>query len=327
MNQKFALLIGINYYDHPENKLNGCINDIKMMRNYLIQNKGYLNENITVLRDDNTTFEKPTRNTILSKMNQLIEKANVNNSAEIFFHYSGHGTFQKDKNGDEVDKRDELIVPCDLLMISDDEIRNIFNKLNSNTTLYTIMDCCHSGTNVDLPYIYNTNKLTKSLILEQNNTKQYNSMLNKKIYSISGCKDTQTSADASNVYKVYNDTDQRYNIESSNLNGGALTSILLELLKSGKYTFINILNQLQTNLINKGFSQLPLLSTTVNLIQSKPSGGSASIIKPPKKNNSKIKKNKKNRKVEYKFSILNNTKVKKLKYKNSFIKRDRNIKY
>jgi len=258
------------------------------MRNYLIQNKGYLNENILVLRDDDNTFEKPTRNIILSKMNQLIEKANLNNSTEIFFHYSGHGTYQKDTNGDESDKRDELIVPSDLLMITDDEIRSIFNKLNSNTILYTVMDCCNSGTNVDLPYVYNTNKLTRTLVLEQNNTQKYNSMLNKKIYSISGCKDNQTSADASNVYKVYNDSDSRYNIDSTNLNGGALTSILLQLLKTGQYTFTNILNQLQTNLINKGFTQLPLLSTTVNLTQTKPAGGS--IIKPPKKTNSKIKK-------------------------------------
>lgn len=318
MDQKFALLIGINYYDHPENRLTGCINDIKMMRNYLIQNKGYLSENILVLRDDDNTFEKPTRNTILSKMNQLMEKANLNNSSEIFFHYSGHGTFQKDTNGDEVDKRDELIVPSDLLMISDDEIRNIFNKLNSNTTLYTVMDCCYSGTNVDLPYVYNTNKLTKSLVLEQNNTQKYSTMLKKKIYSLSGCKDTQTSADASNVYKVYNDNDPKYNIDSSNLNGGALTSILLQLLKTGQYTFTNILYQLQTNLINKGFTQLPLLSTTINITPAKPSGGS--LIKPPKKSKSKIKK-------EFSFSILNNTKVKKLKYNNSFIKRNKNVKY
>lgn len=324
MDHKFALLIGINYYDHPENQLTGCINDIKMMRNYLIQNKGYLSENILVLRDDNTTFEKPTRNIILSKMNQLIEKANLNNSPEIFFHYSGHGSFQKDTNGDEADKRDELIVPCDLLMISDDEIRNIFNKLNGNTTLYTVMDCCYSGTNVDLPYVYNTNKLTKNLVLFEDNSKVYNMMLNKKIYSISGCKDNQTSADAYNVYKVYNDSDPRFSIDASDLNGGALTSILLELLKTGQYTFTNILNQLQTNLINKGFTQLPLLSTTININipPTLPSGGS--IIKPPKKTNSKIKKN---RSVEYKFSILNNTKIKKLKYNNSFVKRDRNIKY
>ena len=41
---KFALLVGINYYN-TNYQLYGCINDVIMMRKYLIEKRGYLNEN------------------------------------------------------------------------------------------------------------------------------------------------------------------------------------------------------------------------------------------------------------------------------------------
>ncbi len=257
---KFALLIGINYYNTP-NQLYGCINDVIMMRKYLMEKKGYLNENILVLRDDSQTFTKPTRENIIKELTNLISKANLNKSSEIFFHYSGHGTYARDTNGDEADRKDEYICPVDLKCISDDEIRNLLSGLNNNTKMYNIMDCCHSGTNMDLPYLYT--QINGRLVLLQDNSKKYANLLNKNIISISGCRDDQTSADAYNVYSVMPNNDINYSI-TTNKSGGALTSCLLNILNTN-VQIENCIIPLQNNM-KKYYSQIPQISSCKKLI-------------------------------------------------------------
>ncbi len=257
---KFALLIGINYYNTP-NQLYGCINDVIMMRKYLMEKRGYLNENILVLRDDSQTFIKPTRENIIKELINLITKANTNKSSEIFFHYSGHGTYARDTNGDEADRRDEYICPVDLKCISDDEIRNLLSGLNNNTKMYSIMDCCHSGTNLDLPYLYT--QINGKLLLLQDNSKKYANLLNKNIISISGCRDDQYSADAYNVYSVMPNNDTNYSI-TTNRSGGALTSCLLNILNTN-IQIENSLILLHNNMRRK-YSQIPQISSCKNLI-------------------------------------------------------------
>ncbi len=51
MANKFALLVGINYIGTP-NELSGCINDVIMVRKYLIEKRGYLDSNIVMMRED-----------------------------------------------------------------------------------------------------------------------------------------------------------------------------------------------------------------------------------------------------------------------------------
>ena len=257
---KFALLIGINYYN-TNYQLSGCINDVIMMRKYLMEKRGYLNENILVLRDDSLTFSKPTRVNIINELNKLIGKANQNNSSEIFFHYSGHGTFSPDRNGDEADRKDEYICPSDLKCISDDEIRIMLEKLNNNTKMYSIMDCCHSGTNMDLPYLFT--QINGKLVLIQDNSKKYINLLNKNIISISGCRDDQYSADVYNVYQVMQNNDINYSI-TNNRAGGALTSCLLNILNTN-IEIENCIISLQNNMKNK-YSQIPQISSCKNLI-------------------------------------------------------------
>lgn len=272
---KFALLIGINYYN-TQNQLYGCINDVIMMRKYLMEKKGYLNENILVLRDDSPNFAKPTRENIIKELINLISRANTNNLSEIFFHYSGHGTYSFDINGDEADRKDEYICPVDLKSISDDEIRNLLSGLNNNTKMYSIMDCCHSGTNMDLPYLYT--QINGRLVLLQDNSKKYINLLNKNIISISGCRDDQYSADAYNVYSVMSNNDINYSI-TTNKSGGALTSCLLNILNAN-VQIENCLTLLHNNM-KKKYSQIPQISSSKNL-----------IVK--QKKNNKTKKSKKN---------------------------------
>lgn len=187
-NKKFALIIGINY-NGTDSQLSGCINDANHLKNFLTTKGGYLPSNILMLVDDNINSQ-PTRQNILEAFNTLISKATNEGFNELWISYSGHGSYVTDRNSDETDERDEVICPVDYSiagMIVDDYIYdNFVCKLPATCTLFSLMDCCHSGTIYDLPYLYTTKLIT-------NNTKNAHVA---KVCSISGCRDDQTSADA-----------------------------------------------------------------------------------------------------------------------------------
>jgi hypothetical protein len=58
----------------------------------------------------------------------------------------------RDMDGEgEADAKDEAIVPTDLNIITDDDLREIFGKLPANVRLTFVTDCCHSGSMLDQP--------------------------------------------------------------------------------------------------------------------------------------------------------------------------------
>jgi hypothetical protein len=77
----------------------------------------------------------------------------------------GHGGQTKDLDGDEPDGYDEVIYPVDFRAkghITDDEMHRIMvQPLQSGVRLTAIFDSCHSGTALDLPYIYSTQGILK----------------------------------------------------------------------------------------------------------------------------------------------------------------------
>ena len=80
----------------------------------------------------------------------------------LFSRYNiGHGTKLQDDNGDEEDGFDEALVPLDYAekgMIRDDDLFDILIKpLADGVSMFSLMDCCHSGTILDLPYIFKPN--------------------------------------------------------------------------------------------------------------------------------------------------------------------------
>jgi len=173
-NPKKALLIGINYYD-TENELSGCINDVIHLKSFIKENLHFNNSNIMIMRDDyaKESMLYPNEFNIKKQIEILVEWANNNVNAEIWFSYSGHGSYLFDTNGDEDDFQDEVLCTVDNKYIKDDWIKkNFIDLLNPNVKLFILIDACHSGTMCDL-----TNDV-------------------KKIVMFSGCKDDQTSADA-----------------------------------------------------------------------------------------------------------------------------------
>ncbi|KAJ5135033.1 uncharacterized protein N7515_004311 [Penicillium bovifimosum] len=158
-----ALLIGINYTGQP-NALKGCINDVTNMSNFLSQRFGYKREDMVILTDDQTNpLSIPTKANILRAMQWLVKDAQPNDS--LFIHFSGHGGRTPDLDGDEEDGFDDVIYPVDYRVaghIVDDDMHAIMVRpLRPGVRLTAIFDSCHSGTALDLPYIYSTQGILK----------------------------------------------------------------------------------------------------------------------------------------------------------------------
>jgi uncharacterized caspase-like protein len=85
----------------------------------------------------------------------------------LVFHFSGHGSQQKDYNGDELDGYDETLCPTDFEtqgMIVDDEINAVIVKpISHGVKLHAIIDACHSGTVLDLPFLCRMDRFVLSL--------------------------------------------------------------------------------------------------------------------------------------------------------------------
>lgn len=113
---------------------------------------------MTLTDDAPNPRQKPTKQNILQAMEWLVRGARPNDS--LFFHYSGHGGQTKDADGDEGDGFDEVIYPVDFQKaghIVDDQMHHIMVKsLPAGCRLTAIFDSCHSGSALDLPYIYST---------------------------------------------------------------------------------------------------------------------------------------------------------------------------
>ncbi len=142
-----ALLVGINNY--PSAPLRGCVNDIIITRDILIQKYRVPAHQIRVILN-----ERATKNEILTRLEWL---KNTNTDMKVFW-YSGHGaqvpnqTYNTDY---ELDGMDEIICPYDFNWdgnwISDDIFSQFFNTMKGK--IIAIFDSCHSGTmDREIPY-------------------------------------------------------------------------------------------------------------------------------------------------------------------------------
>ncbi len=236
---KRALLIGINKYMLDGADLRGCVNDVKNMKSVLTTFYGFAPKDVTVLLDHAATTKA-----MKDEITKLVSGAKKGDT--ILLHYSGHGANVPDKNGDEADRRDEILCPTDLdwkKPLTDDWLRATFNTLKVGVNFTVIMDCCHSGTNTrrfrapderSIPrYLPNPwdlmaeesgralrGKKRTTLRVSSPKTRAKSDAVDAKIDEllITGCRDTQTSADA---YIA-----GRYN--------GALTYHLVKAIKDAK---------------------------------------------------------------------------------------------
>ena len=281
------MLVGINYFGQ-RNELKGCINDVYNMQRFICDRFHYDRRNMVLLTDDQRDVNfQPTKTNIINAIKWLVGGAQQGDF--LFFHFSGHGGFVRDRSGDEVDGFDSCIYPVDHdsagSLIDDDMHEMMIKYLPMGVRLTVVFDCCHSGTGLDLPYVYNADgslkqynpgkSLAKSLLSTGNQLIRGNTvgaavtLVSNMLSSVSGsrveanaqrtrsamadvimfagCKDDQTSADT--FISGYGST-------------GAMSYALIKAIveSPANQTYLSLLGHVR-QILRSQYSQKPQLST------------------------------------------------------------------
>jgi len=136
--KKIALCVGINDYPGTGSDLAGCVNDAKDW-GAALDARGFA---VRFLLDKAATGAG-----IRKAMKDAIGEAAAGDLVVI--HYSGHGSFVPDLDGDEPDGTDECLCPYDIQKhgpITDDELSELYATRGPGVKLVMISDSCHSGT-------------------------------------------------------------------------------------------------------------------------------------------------------------------------------------
>jgi len=240
---KKALLIGIDYVSSPTVSLKGCINDVIILRNMLIDAYDYEPSNIVILRDDSGDFIQPTKTNILEQMKNIF--LNSENLEQIWFHYSGHGSQLQSQSCNDIiipcHPNFQIIIPSNFQeegVIADIDLLEIIKKAKCPTVMF--FDCCHSGSIIDMPWSFDNKNVTYNNNIE---------LENQHIYVLSGCRDDQTSADS-------------YNVMDENV--GAFSNAVAETLRASHHNIeiMDLYKNTCSFLLRNGYSQTPLLSSS-----------------------------------------------------------------
>jgi hypothetical protein len=141
-----ALLIGTGEYKNSRFNLPGIAYDIDVMEGFA-RKLGFQTQEIRTLVKNQVTFDN-----IKESFDNFLSRG-VGPTDSILIYYTGHGIQVRDKNGDELDGRDEALTLYGLRPIQggykgvliDDDIESFLSGLPSENVLL-VVDACHSGT-------------------------------------------------------------------------------------------------------------------------------------------------------------------------------------
>ena len=265
---KYALLVGITDYSRDGlPKLDGCLNDVRDMRQSLIDNFGYKPENIRVL-----TNKDATRDGIAKAFrSQIGANAALAPNGNFLFYYSGHGFQVNDANGDEKledpnDTKDETFMAWDKDLVDDDVdtlCRETRGVKNFTGALTVILDSCHSGTatrgaaQAGMPKAKSAQasyEAPPEVPLQE--TKSKGSPNAGSLVAFSGCLSTQSSEEK--LFPIAPKAGEKG--ATKNEFHGVLTYYLLQAMKNATQSTSNsqMWTQVATVLSGK-YDQLPLL--------------------------------------------------------------------
>jgi len=138
-----AVLVGINEYRNPRDRLAGCVNDAFLMSSVL-QEAGVAAADIRVVLD-----QRATAKAVKERIEWLLD--DVQPGDQRVFYYSGHGA-QIPTYGvaGRPDATKECLVPYDFdwsdeTAVTDDWFHEIYAHLPYDVDFLAIFDCCHSG--------------------------------------------------------------------------------------------------------------------------------------------------------------------------------------
>lgn len=250
-----ALLIGLNYPLDPTARLAGCCNDVRNMAKYLINVCKFAPSQVQVVADEDLArnMARVTKDGIMDSIWRLCLASWRENLELVVFHYSGHGAQQQDASGDELDRMDEGLVPVDFRvrgLIDDDWLLSVFSQFNPKTKIVCFVDACHSGSMLDLSFAYDLKKAASNGQVATTPSTSVTST-GPKIYCLSGCMESETSADAPDPW--------------TRMPSGAMTACLLKLLGdkgAAPYPVLQLQEDINKLLKSLGFPQRPLLTSS-----------------------------------------------------------------
>jgi len=249
--EKRALIIGINYNEDQikEDDLQGCVNDMNNIKEVLQKRCYFMEEDITTLKNSEATWEN-----IEDEILNLVIFSHKNPGSEIWLSYSGHGSNVTSFR--EEDLKSEVICPSDYAtrgVITDRWLQeNFVEGLEKTSKVFVLMDCCNSGSNLNLPYRYKGGD-----IIENDTSYTIDDLENLcNIVKISGCEDDQTSAD--------------YYERKENEFQGALTNGFIHFHDDKDKSILHFYNNILAYLTFRGFTQRPVLTfSNTNMLKSK----------------------------------------------------------
>jgi hypothetical protein len=234
---KRVCLVGNNYIGTPY-ALAGCVNDVQNMKQQIATYFPSCKD-VRVLTD-------ASKQAILDSLSWLT--AGLRTGDNVLFQFSGHGGQLRDTNGDEVSGMDSCIYPVNkgqMELLLDDELRtHLAMKIPAGCKCFIVLDCCHSGSGVDLRYTWQSPSFGSLTYTE---APKYAKTAGTVLF-LSGCHDVQVAMDT---------------VDKTGRPSGALTMALLDVWRTYgpaiklKYLLWDIRKYLKEH----GYEQVPQLTT------------------------------------------------------------------
>ena len=225
---RVALLFGKNNTHYGSNKLSFCVNDIDLVKAtltpYDFQFRYFADADVT---------RKNFREQLIYAFTHALS------GDIIYIKYSGHGSYEKDLSGDEIDGYDETLYMDG--NFSDDETAELTKLIPEGVVVIFSLDCCYSGTS--------TREMTPARFMppkedyphHRQSRRIFRSVLNHIVFS--GCSENEVSEEA-----VINGT-----------GNGIFTYYEMEPIRDAMpgLTYRKWFDQIQVMLPNKNFKQTP----------------------------------------------------------------------
>jgi hypothetical protein len=187
INKKIALLFAINDYPGSQNDLNGCINDQNNVSSKLpdFEKRKFKNSQVTV-----ANFKA-----------EILKAADETTAGDkVVIHYSGHGTYLPDYNGDEIDGKDEALYLYNGALV-DDQIGELLGNFKPAVEVIIFLDSCFSESATRALNMAPNRHKGKFKIYK--GFKDHKNIPHKRLLKdslkwvvFSGCSEHETSADA-----------------------------------------------------------------------------------------------------------------------------------
>lgn len=108
---------------------------------------------------DDGEHTSPTKKNIVDAFEMITKYSQPGDV--VFISFAGHGGRVEDISGDEEDGFDETLIPVDFAsagqIVDDDILELLVKPMRKGVTTTVLIDCCHSGTVMDLPYTFGAN--------------------------------------------------------------------------------------------------------------------------------------------------------------------------